>query len=49
VLDIYFLRPEISFISCNILPGISANNGVLLEVEWDEICREPEVERIVLV
>jgi len=47
LLDIYLLRPESSLISCNILPGISDHNGGLLEVEWEEICREPEVERIV--
>ena len=33
LLDIYLLRPECSLISCNILPGISDHNGVLLEVE----------------
>ena len=49
LLDIYLLRPESSFISCNTLPGISDHNGVLLEAEWDEICREPKVERIVPV
>jgi len=49
LLDIYLLRPESSLISCNILLGISDHNGVLLEVEWDEICWEPEVERIVLL
>jgi len=31
------------------LLGISNHNGVLLEVKWDEICWEPEVERIVPV
>jgi hypothetical protein len=29
------------------LPGISGHNGVELEVEWDEICRESNVEKIV--
>jgi hypothetical protein len=33
----------------NTLPGISDNNGVLLEVEWDKNCREPKVEKIVPV
>jgi hypothetical protein len=47
LLDLYLLRPECLLISCNILSGISDHNGVLLEVEWVEICREPEVERIV--
>jgi hypothetical protein len=45
----YPFRPEISLISCNILPEISDLNGVLLEVEWNKICREPKVERIVPV
>ena len=49
LLDLYFLRLEISFISCNIVPGISDHNEVLLEVEWDENFREPKVERIVPV
>ena len=44
-MDIYLLRPESSLISSNILPGISDHNGVLLEVEWDSIYREPKVER----
>ena len=48
-MDIYHLRPESSLISCNILTSISDHNGVLWEVEWDEICWEPKVERIVLV
>ena len=49
LLDVYLLRPECSLISCTILPEISDHNGVLFEVEWDEICREPKVERIVPV
>jgi len=39
LLDIFLPKPENSLISCNILPGISDHNGVLLEVEWDEIYR----------
>ena len=31
------------------MPGISDHNGVLLEVELDEICWEQKVERIVPV
>jgi hypothetical protein len=49
MLGIYLLRPESSLISCNIVPGISDHNGVLLEIEWDENCREPQVERTVPV
>jgi len=48
-LDVYLLRSESSLISCNILSGISYLNGFLLETEWDEICKEPEVERILPV
>jgi hypothetical protein len=47
LLDIYLLRPESSHISCNILPGISDHYGVLLEVEWDVIYHEPQVEIVV--
>jgi len=39
VLNIKLLRLECSLISSNIFLGISEHNGVLLEVEWDEICR----------
>ena len=49
LLDIYLLRAECSLVSCNILPGISDHNGVLLEVEWDEISREPRAGRQVPV
>jgi len=48
-LDIYLVKPECSLTSCNNLPGISDHNGFLLEGEWDEICREPKVERLVPV
>jgi len=48
LLVIYLLRPECSLISC-ILPGINGHNGVLLEVEWDEICRKTEYGKIVAV
>jgi hypothetical protein len=34
-------------VSYNVLLVNSNHNGVLFEVEWDEICREPKVERIV--
>ena len=47
--DIYLLRPESSLIPCNILSRIRVHNGVLLELDWDEICQEPKVERIVLM
>jgi hypothetical protein len=49
LLDICLLRPERSLISCNSLPRINDHNGVLLEVEWDEICPERKVKKIVPV
>jgi len=49
LLDIYLLRPGSSLTSCNILPGISDHTEVMLEIERDEICRKPKVERIVPV
>jgi hypothetical protein len=46
-LDIYLLRPESSFISCRVVPGLGDHNGVLLEVDWDENRHGSQVERIV--
>ena len=34
-------------ISCNVLPGISDHDGVLLEVEWSDKCRDDNAGRIV--
>jgi len=44
-----FCRPESSLNSCSIVRGISDHCGVLLEVEWEESCGEPKVERLVPV
>jgi hypothetical protein len=49
ILDIYLLRPESSFISCHVVPGISDHNEVLLEVDWDENRNGALVEGIVLL
>ena len=40
ILDIYLLRLASWLISCHIFPEISDHNGILLEVEWDKICRQ---------
>jgi hypothetical protein len=32
-----------------VVQGISDHCGLLLKVEWSEICRAPQVERLVLV
>jgi hypothetical protein len=49
LLDVYFVRPENSLVSCSIVHGISDQCWVLLEVRWDEICHAPRVERLVSV
>jgi hypothetical protein len=49
LLDIYLVRPEISFTSCSIVQGISDHCGVLLEVEREESYCRPQVERLVPV
>ena len=49
LLDVYLVRPESSFTSCNVVQGISDHSGVLLEVEWEEKCFEPQTDRLVPV
>jgi hypothetical protein len=46
-LDIYLLKPESSFISCRVVPGISDHNGVLLEAVWAENRHRVQDETIV--
>lgn len=40
---------ENPIVSCSIVQGIRDHCGVLLEVEWGDICRAPQVERLVPV
>ena len=47
VLDVYLVRPESSVTSSSIVQGISDHSGVILEVDWVENFREPQVERVV--
>jgi len=47
LLDIYLLWLKSSLFSSNMLPENWDHNGVLLEVEFDEICREPKFAGIV--
>jgi hypothetical protein len=49
LLDVYLVRPENSLVSCSIVYGTSDQCGVLLEVEWGEICHAQQVERLVPV
>jgi hypothetical protein len=49
LLDVYLVRPESSVTSTSIVQGISDLYGVILEVEWEDTCTEPQVERVVPV
>jgi hypothetical protein len=49
LLDVYLVRPENSVVSYSIVQGISDHYGLLLEVEWGEIWRAPQVETLVPV
>jgi hypothetical protein len=49
LLDVYLVRPKSSFTSTSIVQGISDHYGIRLEVEWDGISCEPQVERVVPV
>jgi hypothetical protein len=46
LLDVYLVRPESLITSCSTVQVISDHCGVLLEVEWEENCCEPQVERL---
>ena len=41
------LRPESSVTCSNIVEGISDHYAVILEVDWEENCCEPQGERVV--
>src|SRR5215469_12947928 len=49
LLDVYMVRPESSVNSSCIVQGVSDHHGVTLEVEWENKCSEPQVERTVPV
>ena len=49
LLDVYLVWPESSVTSSGILYGVSDHLAVILEVEWEDICTDPQVERVVLV
>jgi len=46
-LDVYLVQPESSVTSSGIVQGVSDNLAVILEVEWEDTCTEPQVERVV--
>jgi hypothetical protein len=37
LLDVYLVRPESEFVSCDITQGISDHCGVLLEMKWEDM------------
>jgi hypothetical protein len=47
LLDVYLFRPESSVSSNSTVQGVSDHQGVILEVEWEDLCCEPQVERLV--
>jgi len=49
LLDIYLVWPESSITSSGIVQGVSDHLAVILEVEWEDTCIEPQVERVVPV
>jgi len=49
LLDVYLVRPESSVTSIRIGQGVSDYIAVILEVEWEDTCTEPQVERVVPV
>jgi hypothetical protein len=49
LLDVYLVRPESSVTASSIVQGISDHSVVILEVEWEENCCAPQVERLVPV
>ena len=49
LLDVYLFRPESSVTSSGIVQGVSDHLAVILEVEWEDTCTEPQVERVVPV
>ena len=49
LLDVFLVRPESSVTSSGIVQGVSDHQAVNLEVEWEDTCSEPHVERVVPV
>ena len=49
LLDVFLVRPESSVTSSGIVQGVSDHQAVILKVKWEDMCREPHVERIVPV
>ena len=46
-MDVYLVRPESSVTSSGIVQGVSDHHAVTLEVELEDTCTKPQVERVV--
>ena len=46
LLDVYLVRPEISFSSSSVVKGISEHYGVILEIEWEVRYCVPQVRLV---
>jgi hypothetical protein len=49
LMDVYPVRPEVSLIACNFVPGISDHCAVLLEIDWVIPGPETQIGRLVPV
>jgi len=49
LLDVYLVRPDSSVTSSGIVQGVSDHLAVILDVEWEDTCTEPQVEKLVPV
>jgi hypothetical protein len=47
LLDVYLVQPKSLFTASTIVQGFSDHHGVILEVEWEENCCVPQVEKLV--
>jgi len=49
LLDVYLVRPESSVTSSGIVQRVSDHLAVILDVESEDTCTEPQVERVLPV
>ena len=49
LLDVFLVRPESSVTCSSTVQGISDHHGVILQVEWEVNCCEPQTESVVPV
>jgi hypothetical protein len=49
LMDVYLVRTESLFTAISIVQGISDHYGVILEVEWEENCCVPKIEKLLPV